>query len=71
MNNDKFETLQLHVGRSSLTNTIRLSIGTKHIDVILADLKKGFAALLFYILSKKSTSNLNFCHLRFLFLHLY
>ena len=25
-------------------NTIRLSIGTEHIDDIIADLKKGFAA---------------------------
>ena len=26
-------------------NTIRLSIGTEHIDDILADLEKGFAAV--------------------------
>ena len=26
-------------------NTIRLSIGTEHIDDILADLEKGFAAI--------------------------
>ena len=26
-------------------NTIRLSIGTEHIDDIIADLEKGFAAL--------------------------
>ena len=26
-------------------NTIRLSIGTEHIDDIIADLKKGFAAI--------------------------
>ena len=26
------------------SNTIRLSVGTEHIDDILADLEKGFAA---------------------------
>ena len=26
-------------------NTIRLSIGTEHVDDIIADLEKGFAAL--------------------------
>ena len=29
---------------TSSPNTIRLSIGTEHIDDILADLEKGFAA---------------------------
>ena len=40
----RFETLQLHVGQER-PNTIRLSIGTEHIDDILADLERGFAAV--------------------------
>ena len=35
------ETLSLRLDRG---NTIRLSIGTEHIDDIIADLEKGFAA---------------------------
>ena len=39
MNDEELEAAGIH------QNTIRLSIGTEHIDDIIADLEKGFAAL--------------------------
>ena len=40
----KFETLQLQ-DQGIAQNTIRLSIGTEHIDDIIADLEQGFNAV--------------------------
>ncbi len=52
MSDYKFETLQIHVGHEEelldqgiKPNTIRLSIGTEHIDDIIADLENGFKSI--------------------------
>ena len=42
MSNYKFETLQLHVGQEKADP---VTDATEHIDDIIADLEKGFAAV--------------------------